>query len=457
WNDYQSAIEQYKNWTTADVRRRLDDLSPDGFVWDAYSPNRIAPHLIPFEINDGAELWSATVPLICFETVEWHPTDRVRRQFGFQQDPPVEPMKLGASHNIVLTGPKNKNWGVEHEKWISQWLNSPASVLTGAHGDHYQPSEQYMDWYVRNFGHHLRLSEHANEEQQPQQEQSHQQEQPAQQQHPPWQDQQPYSQPYTYPPYPYLPHPQAYAYPPCAQPCPQPFTQPVISYPPYSQEYAQPFTQPTIQPYTQASTMHEEYIPTQAPHYSLTQILGTSTHDEEQYRHIIDWVQGPESSQWVDNLFSTQDPVQVPVPQEGPGRLSLDASRPPRSFSEYSMPRSSVDSGRSVHRGIGCRQTPTRISMPEEDEEETDNVVEETSAGEHEVDQLGLVPDAVDEGGTSDEMVDEAGAGALDKGYDLRIDPARKSASRWSPSTIKKRVKKGCSKMARSMKKTFSK
>ncbi|QHN83370.1 uncharacterized protein DS421_20g704190 [Arachis hypogaea] len=56
WHDYQSAIEQYKKWTTADIRRRLDDLSPDGFVWDAYSPNRIAPHLIPFEINDGAEL-----------------------------------------------------------------------------------------------------------------------------------------------------------------------------------------------------------------------------------------------------------------------------------------------------------------------------------------------------------------------------------------------------------------
>ncbi|QHO56430.1 uncharacterized protein DS421_3g73620 [Arachis hypogaea] len=141
WNDYQSAIEQYKDWTTADVRRRLDDLSPDGFVWDAYSPSRIAPHLIPFKINDGADLWSATMTLICFETVEWHPTDRVRRQFGFHQDPPVEPMKLGASHNIVLTGPKNKNWGVEHEKWISQWLNSAASVLTDAHGDHYQPSE----------------------------------------------------------------------------------------------------------------------------------------------------------------------------------------------------------------------------------------------------------------------------------------------------------------------------
>ncbi|RYR78163.1 hypothetical protein Ahy_A01g002897 [Arachis hypogaea] len=74
-----------------------------------------------------------------------HPTDRIRRQFGFHQDPPVGPMKLGASHNIVLTGPKNKNKGMEHEEWISQWLNSPASILTGAYVDHYQPSDQYMD------------------------------------------------------------------------------------------------------------------------------------------------------------------------------------------------------------------------------------------------------------------------------------------------------------------------
>ncbi|QHN83789.1 uncharacterized protein DS421_20g707810 [Arachis hypogaea] len=55
-NDYQSAIEQHKNWTTVDVRRRLDNLSPDGFVWDSYSPNQIALHVIPFEINDGADL-----------------------------------------------------------------------------------------------------------------------------------------------------------------------------------------------------------------------------------------------------------------------------------------------------------------------------------------------------------------------------------------------------------------
>ncbi|RYR51645.1 hypothetical protein Ahy_A06g026619 [Arachis hypogaea] len=60
----QSTTEHYKNWITPDVRRRLDDLPLDGFVWDAYSPNQVVPQVIPFDINNGANLWSATVPLI---------------------------------------------------------------------------------------------------------------------------------------------------------------------------------------------------------------------------------------------------------------------------------------------------------------------------------------------------------------------------------------------------------
>ncbi|XP_072081221.1 serine/threonine-protein phosphatase 7 long form homolog [Arachis hypogaea] len=187
WNDYQPTTEHYKNWTTSDVRRRLDDLPLDGFVWDAYSPNRVALQVIPFDINNGANFWSAIVPLICFEAVEWHPTDRIRRQFGFHQDPPVEAMKLGASHNIVLTCPKNKNWGIEHAVWISQWLNSSMCVLTGEHVDNYQPSDQYIDWYIGKFGDHLRVSELAEHEEEGQQEQPHQQEQQTQQEQPPQQ------------------------------------------------------------------------------------------------------------------------------------------------------------------------------------------------------------------------------------------------------------------------------
>ncbi|KAL4329128.1 hypothetical protein AHAS_Ahas13G0269100 [Arachis hypogaea] len=68
----------------------------------AHSSNWITPHVIPLEINDVVNLWSAIVPLICFEAVELHPTNRVRRQFGFYQDLPGEATQLKASHNIVL-------------------------------------------------------------------------------------------------------------------------------------------------------------------------------------------------------------------------------------------------------------------------------------------------------------------------------------------------------------------
>ncbi|QHN93372.1 uncharacterized protein DS421_17g592110 [Arachis hypogaea] len=436
-NDYQPTTEHYKNWTTSDVRRRLDDLPLDGFVWDAYSSNLVASHVIPFDINNGANLWSTTVPLICFEAVKWYPTDRIRRQFGFYQDSPVKAMKLGPSHNIVLTG---------------------------EHVNNYQPSDQYMDWYIGKFGDHLRLSELAEQEEEGQQEQPHQrkqqpqQEQPPQQQGPPQQKQPLVSQLYEYAPYPYLPYQQPYPYrrqylhpqyfQEYAQSSTQPFIQPPYSQPyphypprPYTQEHTQPFTHPSLQLYGQLSTMCEAYRLTQALQGISTHLLGTVAQDEDQYRHIIDWVQGPESSQWVNDLYSIQDPLQVSVADV------LDVRHPPQAYSEHSRARISIDLVRSVHIGIGCRQSLTQISMPEGDEEENEDTVDETSEGEDVVDETLANEDEVDQPGTGDDVVgDESGSDVQGKGYNLRVDPARKSRSKWSSSLIKKRVKKGCSK-----------
>ncbi|RYR37739.1 hypothetical protein Ahy_A09g042619 [Arachis hypogaea] len=64
------------------VRRMIINPPPNNFVWDAYSPHWVAPHLVPLEINED---------------------------FGFCKDPPRETIKLGMSHNIVVTDPKNKN------------------------------------------------------------------------------------------------------------------------------------------------------------------------------------------------------------------------------------------------------------------------------------------------------------------------------------------------------------
>ncbi|RYR48499.1 hypothetical protein Ahy_A07g034520 [Arachis hypogaea] len=421
--------------TSFPLARRFDMFFQ--FVWDAYSSNLVASHVIPFDINNGANLWSTTVPLICFEAVKWYPTDRIRRQFGFYQDSPVKAMKLGPSHNIVLTG---------------------------EHVNNYQPSDQYMDWYIGKFGDHLRLSELAEQEEEGQQEQPHQrkqqpqQEQPPQQQGPPQQKQPLVSQLYEYAPYPYLPYQQPYPYrrqylhpqyfQEYAQSSTQPFIQPPYSQPyphypprPYTQEHTQPFTHPSLQLYGQLSTMCEAYRLTQALQGISTHLLGTVAQDEDQYRHIIDWVQGPESSQWVNDLYSIQDPLQVSVADV------LDVRHPPQAYSEHSRARISIDLVRSVHIGIGCRQSLTQISMPEGDEEENEDTVDETSEGEDVVDETLANEDEVDQPGTGDDVVgDESGSDVQGKGYNLRVDPARKSRSKWSSSLIKKRVKKGCSK-----------
>ncbi|QHO27872.1 uncharacterized protein DS421_7g211750 [Arachis hypogaea] len=96
-NDYQPTTEHYKNWTTSDVKRRLDNLPPDG---------------------------------------------RMQSQLG---------------------------------------------CISREHVDNYQPSDQYMDWYIGKFGYHLRLSECVEQEEEAQQEQPHQQEQQPQQEQSPQQ------------------------------------------------------------------------------------------------------------------------------------------------------------------------------------------------------------------------------------------------------------------------------
>ena len=43
---------------------------------------------LPNYCTAGQEIWCAQVPLICFHIIEWHSTDRVMRQFGFEQTMP---------------------------------------------------------------------------------------------------------------------------------------------------------------------------------------------------------------------------------------------------------------------------------------------------------------------------------------------------------------------------------
>ncbi|QHN97887.1 uncharacterized protein DS421_18g631220 [Arachis hypogaea] len=74
--------------TLAHFRKTLDDLQEGQFVWVAYAVDCVDQDIIPPDIYMHSVCWSATVPLVSFECIEWHATDRYRRQFGFVQGVP---------------------------------------------------------------------------------------------------------------------------------------------------------------------------------------------------------------------------------------------------------------------------------------------------------------------------------------------------------------------------------
>ncbi|XP_019455030.1 PREDICTED: serine/threonine-protein phosphatase 7 long form homolog [Lupinus angustifolius] len=64
------------------IRAMFDRMCVDQFRWMPYSQLPYLPNI--------SEKCRSRVPLICFAIVEWHPTDRVMRQFGFAQPIPQD-------------------------------------------------------------------------------------------------------------------------------------------------------------------------------------------------------------------------------------------------------------------------------------------------------------------------------------------------------------------------------
>ncbi|XP_020968889.1 protein MAINTENANCE OF MERISTEMS-like [Arachis ipaensis] len=129
----------------AHFRKAFDDLQEGQFVWVAYSVDRVDPDIIPADIYMHSVVWSATVPLVSFEWIEWHATDRCRRQFGFVQGVPHQERNLDKAHEEVLTGPKNLNWATatSHSFWVMQWTNRYNHVLNEVDGPQH-PLDIYM-------------------------------------------------------------------------------------------------------------------------------------------------------------------------------------------------------------------------------------------------------------------------------------------------------------------------
>ncbi|XP_015953368.1 serine/threonine-protein phosphatase 7 long form homolog [Arachis duranensis] len=159
WHNWERENRPYRYRTLENYRRDLDVLQEGHFVWEPYAIGRTDPDVILPDIRQHSAIWSATILLISFECIEWHASDRLRRQFGLTQGVPNQERDLGEAHGEVLTSSKNQDWSGTHSFWVMHWMNRYSHVLV----EHTVPSQHQADihlhWYRGTYGDHLHLSQ----------------------------------------------------------------------------------------------------------------------------------------------------------------------------------------------------------------------------------------------------------------------------------------------------------
>ncbi|XP_057723916.1 serine/threonine-protein phosphatase 7 long form homolog [Arachis stenosperma] len=417
WRNWERGDNRYRYLSLAYFREALDEVQEGQFVWVAYGVDRIEPGIIPEDIFLHAVVWSATVPLISFESIEWHATDRVRRQFGLVQGVPSEETNLGRAHGETLAGPKNLDWATapSHSCWIMRWTNRYNYILCEYVEPSQHPLDVYMDWYRARYGKHLRLSNVVVQENDEGEQVMDDEGNPS------INDE--------------------------GSPVMEDEGSPVIhvaNEEPVSHSHPHPPLPPASQEQFQASVPY--HVQTQyTPSYPI----------DQQYWSTPQWDAGEGASFSQLLGFMAADAGQSQFghqPEFMPGRYSLDARIPCHTASVASGGLETGDSSRSEGgRGIFTSRNLRRVSMGQIEENagigehETDQyLVEEPDDEEMDEDQEESEDDEMDEDEESrNNAPDDADdAGETGKHYNLRVDPPRRSANRYTPSMFKKAKKK---------------
>ncbi|XP_020961908.1 uncharacterized protein LOC110264346 [Arachis ipaensis] len=379
------------------------------FVWVAYAVDRVNPNIIPPEIYMQSVVWSATVSLVSFECIEWHATDRYRRQFGFVQGVPQQEQNLDKAHGEVLTGPKNLNWATtpSHSSWVMHWTNRYHYVLSELPMPSQHPLETYMYWYRSKYGDHLNLSnlvgQESDDDNQDMDEGNQDMDDGGEGMDEDSQDADNDNEELEPQPVP----------PPTSNPLPQ-------EQPQFSSQYV-------------LQTQFSPSVPMPQQYWGMSQ---------------FEPGEGGSFSQLLEFMAAdARQPQYANQPDFLAGRYSLDARLPCHTSSVTSGGFVSVDSSRSVGgRGVFNSQNPNRVDMgplQEDDnplEQETNAYLVDDPDDEDDDDE-----DEIEEFDEDEESRNDGRAQTPDdkgKGYNLRIDPPRRSANRYTSSVFKKAAKK---------------
>ena len=115
-------------------------------MWEPYTDGILA--ILPQMCTVGHDIWTARVPLICFDVVEWHLPDRVLRQFGQIQGIPEQFDTSQGLHRIDRRGRARIDWRIRHAQYIDIWDARRDHIV---HGDPILRGRSYTDDYMAWF------------------------------------------------------------------------------------------------------------------------------------------------------------------------------------------------------------------------------------------------------------------------------------------------------------------
>ena len=133
------------------------------FLWRPY----IQPEVSRLIVVDIPPVSRATVPIICFVTVEIHQADKVMRQFGLRQNIPPESVNLDQVHRDDLRGRNDRDWVAHHHQWIAIWNDRQNRIIqdTPFSGNgHLRDETLYMQWYINHTIRYISPSESFDDE-----------------------------------------------------------------------------------------------------------------------------------------------------------------------------------------------------------------------------------------------------------------------------------------------------
>ncbi|RYR51217.1 hypothetical protein Ahy_A06g026252 [Arachis hypogaea] len=124
FTDKWSHSERSAAWLEKTVETFRHDIDyMQEFEWWPYEGM-----IVPGELHVHLDVCDIVAPLLSFECIEWHPADRVMRQFGFTHPLPPPRARIPRvipldQHCMALRGVQLYDWTVLHGSWIEEWGN----------------------------------------------------------------------------------------------------------------------------------------------------------------------------------------------------------------------------------------------------------------------------------------------------------------------------------------------